>query len=394
MLEPRLISSTADLAEGIATARTAPALALDVEGNGLFAYRARLCTVQLAWTHAGSTEVAIVDMLAVDPSGLGDLLGESGPPKILHDLSFDARLLCDAGVRLGNVRDTSVAARLLGRSATGLAALLAIELGVVISKNMQQHDWSRRPLGPREIAYLAADVVHLADLDEKLRAETMRMDIDQEVDEECRFRLSSALGPPPAVRPAYLRIRGAEALDAIGLSVLRRLVELRESIASSSDLPPFKVVSNEVLLDVARRRPVTFGDLRQAWKGPLPARPGAADDFVEAVKVGLADGKIPDADRALCAGPSPPYTNARRTKEKRLTSWRRAEAASRGIDEQVVLPGHCLKSLAALDPCTLNAVAAVAGIGSRRLFRYGATFLALLRGEEVTAPLPGPNDVA
>jgi ribonuclease D len=394
MPDLRLTTTASDLERVRAAASAAPVLALDVEGNGLFAYRARLCTVQLAWTTAAATEVAIIDTLALDLSPLADLLGEAGPPKILHDLSFDARLLLEAGVRLGNVRDTSVTARMLGRRATGLAALLATELQVTISKSMQQHDWSRRPLGPREIAYLSLDVAHLASLDEKLTAEARRLDIEQEVDVECRFKLASALGAAPNVRPAYLRIKGAEALDAVGLAVLRRLVDVRERMASSRDLPPFKVVNNDVLLEVARRKPITLADLGPVWKGPLPAAPGAAQSFADAVRLGIADGKIPDADRQLCGGVVPAHATARRTKEKRLSAWRRAEAASRGVDEQVIVPGHCLKSLAALEPCSLSAVADVPGIGSRRLFRYGATILALLRGEEVSVPSADPNDVA
>jgi ribonuclease D len=390
MPDPRLTTTAADLDLVIEAARMAPILALDVEGNGLFAYRARLCTIQLAWTAGEQTEVAIIDTLAVDPQRLGDLLGDSGPPKILHDLSFDARLLLDAGVRLGNVRDTSVTARMLGRGATGLAALLALELGISISKSMQQHDWSKRPLGPRELSYLATDVAHLAGLDQKLGAEAARLDIEQEVDEECRFKLRSALGPQAVGRPAYLRIRGAEALDAVGLAVLRRLVDWREGIARERDVPPFKVASNESLLDAARRKPSDVSELGGAWRGS----PGLAPDVVQAVRLGVADGKIPDADRAMCEERTPPHAAARRAKEKRLSAWRRAEASARGVDEQVVLPGHCLKGLAAVDPCTLSAVADVSGIGSRRLFRYGATILALLRGEDVSVPSPGPNDVA
>jgi ribonuclease D len=390
MSEPRLTTTSRGLDQVLAAASTAPAIALDVEGNGLYAYRARLCTVQLAWTTVYSTEVAIIDTFAVDPARLAHLLGESGPPKILHDLSFDARLLMDAGVRLGNARDTSVAARMLGRRATGLAALLAIELGISISKSMQQHDWSRRPLEPRQIAYLATDVMHLASLDEKLGAEARRLDIEQEIDDECRFKLAAALGPPAVGRPAYLRVKGAEALDAAGLAVLRRLVDLREQIACSRDVPPFKVVGAEELVEIARRKPVTVDELGQVCRGPA----AAAADLVEAVKLGIADGVIPDADRATCGGQPGAHLAARRTKEKRLSSWRRAEAASRGVDEQVILPGHCLKSLAALEPCTINAVADVPGIGSRRLFRYGATLLAILRGEDVPVRSPDPNDVA
>src|SRR5580704_11273772 len=79
-------------------------LAVDVESDGLFAYRARVCTVQLGW----GDRVAVVDALTADVTALAELLGEGGPVKIVHDVGFDARVLAEAGVAFGNVHDTSI----------------------------------------------------------------------------------------------------------------------------------------------------------------------------------------------------------------------------------------------------------------------------------------------
>src|SRR5262245_31886098 len=122
---PAVVTEKADLVRVVGAARAAELVSVDVEGNGLFAFRPRLCTVQIAWGEGDAAEIAIVDTLAVDPKPLGELFGASGPPKVLHDFTFDVKLLADAGVELDNVRDTSVLARLLGRKATGLASLLA-----------------------------------------------------------------------------------------------------------------------------------------------------------------------------------------------------------------------------------------------------------------------------
>ena len=131
----------------------------------MFAYRARPCTVQLAWDEGG--QVAVVDTLATSIAPLGELLGPDGPVKIVHDVAFDARLLAESGIALANVHDTAVAARMLSRLATGLATLLDVELGVHIGKAMQQHDWRLRPLDDRMLEYLAADVVHLEALEQQ-----------------------------------------------------------------------------------------------------------------------------------------------------------------------------------------------------------------------------------
>src|SRR5262245_57477272 len=166
-----------ELSRVIERASRAARIALDVEANGLFAYQASLCVVTLAWEEDGQIEIAVVDAWATPIDPLHPLLGACGPVKVLHDLSFDARMLYEAGAPLGRVRDTSVAARLLGFRATGLAALLASELGVTVDKRFQQHDWSRRPLTAEQIVYLAGDVRHLLPLDDHLAKKAEALDI-------------------------------------------------------------------------------------------------------------------------------------------------------------------------------------------------------------------------
>jgi ribonuclease D len=380
-----IVTTKNDLESVVARALKAPLIAVDAEGNGLFAYRAALCTVQLAWQEGERTAIAVVDTLAVDPAPLGALLSRAGPLKVLHDFTFDVKLLAEAGVELDNVHDTSVLARMLGRKATGLASLLSADLGIVVAKELQQHDWSRRPLQPAELAYLAADVRHLAALYQKLLLEARAADIEAEVLDETLFKRESALAPPREKRPAYLRIKGADALDARGLAVVRRLVLEREVIAEEWDVPPFKVVANETLLAIAERKPTTMDDLRRIKRGISPRLASSSKRLLDAVRAGIEDGEVPADERAVEARLDRALVAARRAREKRFTTWRRAEAASRGVDEQVVLPGHCLSDLVGIDPPDAAAIAAIRGMGEKRFARYGATLLALL---ERDVPLP------
>ena len=115
---------------------------LDVEGNGFHAYRAELCVLQLAWQGADGVEIAIVDPFVVDLDPLAPIFGDDGPLKVLHDLTFDARLLDDFGLRLSHVHDTAVMAQLLGVQKSGLASLVEAHFGVVLSKTLQDHDWA------------------------------------------------------------------------------------------------------------------------------------------------------------------------------------------------------------------------------------------------------------
>src|SRR5262249_41480396 len=99
---PAVVTTHAELARVVRAALAAPLVAVDVEGNGLFAYRPKLCTVQLAWG-GDEVEVAIVDTIAVEPKPLGELFAAGGPAKVLHDFTFDVKLLADAGIELANV---------------------------------------------------------------------------------------------------------------------------------------------------------------------------------------------------------------------------------------------------------------------------------------------------
>jgi ribonuclease D len=374
----------------------AEAVAVDVEANGLHAFRPRLCTVQLAWSEQGEIAIAIVDALATPLGALAGVLGERGPVKVLHDLTFDARMLAEVGAPLARVRDTSVAARLLGFKATGLAAVAESELGVVLHKRFQQHDWSRRPLGEEHLAYLAGDVAHLLAIDARLADKARERDVEDEIADECAYKLATAFAPPRDGRPAYVRIKGAQALDPTGRAILRRLTLARDAIAGDADVPAFKIVGSDALLELARQRPSSDAAIR-ALRGPqLGGVARHAKAFAAAVRLGLEDGDVPEEDRAhfVRARVDRAAIAVRRAREAQVTAWRREEARARGVDEQVVLPGHCAQDLVQLlithdaaDPALPAHIAAIAGMGSRRLARYGEALAALAR-----SPAPAPDD--
>jgi len=146
-----------------------------------------ICTVQLAWQSA--EHLAVVDSLTAPVAGLAQLLGIDGPTKIVHDVAFDARLL-GGRVELGNVHDTAIAAHMLGRPATGLASLLASELGIQTRQGHAAPRLAPSPAGRRD-----------ADLPRRRRrppgspgarplARVTERGVEDEVLEETRYRLT------------------------------------------------------------------------------------------------------------------------------------------------------------------------------------------------------------
>ncbi len=353
-----------------------PMIAVDVESNGLHAYEPRLCVVQIATP----TDVLVVDSIAVSVSPLAAVFAE-GPSTVVHDLGFDARMLAKAGARLRRVADTALAASLLGRTSTGLASVLASELGVSHDKSLQHADWAARPLDARAVAYLAGDVWYLLRLWGVLNAEVVAKGIAQELEEETRHRLAEAEEPREDKRPFFARMKGIDRAKADDLPLLRALAEAREGLARKLDVPVFKLVANDVLFAIAREKPTSITALER-----IPgAHRGRARLLSQTLLklVTTAHPPLSDAERELLAPRSRSLPDAvlkaRRKREDRLLAWRKAEAATRDVNLQVVLPGHVLRRLAERGPVTRDDLAAIAGLGAFRIDRDGDALLSLVR---------------
>jgi ribonuclease D len=394
---PHGLIERADQVVALATRlSSAELIALDVESNGLHAYKPILCTMQLALVHDGEvSEIAIVDTIALGDAALAPLrapLGAGGPPKVLHDLAFDARILAAHGLMLGNVRDTAIAVRFLGEPATGLSSVAEARLGVKLSKELQHHDWAKRPLTPDWIHYLVTDVVHLPSLALSITADADARDITPEVQAETEYRLLTALASVDEIdpRPPYVRIKGATQLEPMALAVLRAVAEVREEAAQRWNVPPFKVAPNDALIELSKKRPSDPADVRRVRGLDRGRAVSLVASFRRAIADAVTVGDIPESERAqFFAEPTRlprAFIEARRGREQRLTAWRKKIAKERVVDEQVVLPGHCLQDIVDVQPSDLTELAEIPGIGVRRVERDGEAILAAMQ------PPPEPLD--
>jgi ribonuclease D len=59
----------------------------------------------------------------------------------------------------------------------------------------------------------------------------------------------------------YRRIKGGRELDPAGRAILRALYLAREDRARAVDRPPFKVLADQTMVEIARRRPRTPAEL-------------------------------------------------------------------------------------------------------------------------------------
>lgn len=156
-------------------------VAVDTETMGLAHGRDRLCVVQLS-PGDGSADVVQIPRGGAPAPNLKALLSDPGILKIFHFARFDlAALDRGLGVMPGPVYCTKIASRLARTYADrhGLKDLCRDLLGIDISKQQQLTDWGAETLSEAQVAYAAADVLHLHALKDKLDALLLREGRDQ-----------------------------------------------------------------------------------------------------------------------------------------------------------------------------------------------------------------------
>jgi ribonuclease D len=151
-------------------------VAIDTETQGLNLHRDRLCLVQLS-AGDGSADIVQVAPGGGNAPNLQRLLADAAITKIFHFARFDMAVLHHRlGVMAEPVFCTKIASKLT-RTYTdrhGLKDLVKDLLDIDLSKQQQSSDWAAETLSEAQLAYAAADVVHLHALKQRFDARLAR----------------------------------------------------------------------------------------------------------------------------------------------------------------------------------------------------------------------------
>jgi ribonuclease D len=299
--------------------------------------------------------------------------------KVFHDAGNDVGdLKRDFSFEFESVFDTQVAAQFCGRKFLGLETLLEAELGVPLFKvrDIQRCDWSRRPLTPAHERYAAEDVLHLLALRDRFRAELRAIGRESWAAEECR---EICRMPPSEPRQPgdCLKMKGTKHFTRRELAVLRELLEFREDLARRQDAAPFRVFSDMGLLALASQRPRDRAALAPIRGVPASFRNHRAAELLAVIRRGEA---VPD-DR-LPLRPRPERVRLGRgivMRMGRLKAWRHKAAEKVKLDPGFVLPQRLIGPIAAGNPATVEALAAIPGVQRWRVEAFGPEILAVLK---------------
>ena len=348
-------------------------LALDTEGASFHRFLDRIYLLQLSTRDRS----AIIDPLPVgSPAGLGALLESKSVEVVFHDADYDLRLLHqDYGWHVTNIFDTRIASQLLGLKSFGLAALLEQFFDVKLDKKHQRADWSMRPLTHDMLEYAAHDTRYLLQLKDHMKSDLERRGRLHWATEEFA-RLEGTRWQAEESMEGFLRMKGARDLTRPELAVLREVAHWRDTVAAQLDRATFRVMGNEVLLDLSRKGPRNVSELAAIKGVPKGILERAGADIVGAVRRGL---EVPEAE--LPKYPRPQRWNKDRDfddKVTRLKAVRDAAATRLELDPGVLCSRERLENIARTGARTVEDLATVPDLRRWQIEEMGAGFIAAL----------------
>lgn len=369
---PAWVDTPAGLAVLAADLAGRPVVAVDTESNSLHAYREQVCLIQFSTPEADS----LLDPLALaDLSPLAHIFADPGIVKVFHAAEYD--LIClkrDFGWQVRSLFDTMVAVRTLGWPQQGLAAVLEGQFGVKLNKRHQRADWAARPLTADQLAYARLDTHYLIPLRDRLSAALEAAGRLSEAGEEFErlCQLDGRAAQPEFDPQNFWYISGARDLTPRAAAVLRELFVYRERCAERLNRPPFKVLAEGTLVEIAQAQPKTLGDLKPI-SGMTERQIGRhGRQLLQAVARG---GKAP-IPRPLRFERE---DEAVLERYELLRRWRKDRAQERGVESDVIVPRDVLLEIARRQPRTAADLEQVAGLGPARRAKYGDELIRLFK---------------
>ena len=258
-------------ADAIATAAahfaTLPRIGIDLEFDDMrHRYGRHVALIQVF----DGQEVYLIDPLPLPDIAAGleplfTVLRDPAVAKVFHSCKSDILLLDELfSVNCRNIIDTSVQFTLLAAEDNNisLGRLIQAELGLEVDKGEQKSNWLKRPLTEAQKEYAANDVLYLFELTDRLSARLLELGRAEWAAQE-NIALEAVRYGRDDPRP-WSRNAAKFKISAQEMPIFRELFMLRDAVARQLDRPPYHVLSNDRLAELARQPIETPLQLRTA----------------------------------------------------------------------------------------------------------------------------------
>jgi ribonuclease D len=347
-------------------------IAVDTESNSLHAYREQVCLIQFS---SPKMDYLVDPLTLTDLSALAPIFSSQKIEKIFHAAEYD--LICmrrDFGFEFANIFDTMQAARTLGYPAVGLDRLLGDKFGVKMDKRHQKANWAARPLTSEQIRYAALDTHYLFRL---------RDVMEQELREKGRWHLAledfrrACIIEEPKGRSngvAWERFAGRKDLSARELTVLAALCDWRDAQAEKLNRPVYKVVVDDLLIDLSRNNPKHAVDLAGVGLSERQINLWGRE-LLSVIERGMK------AD-LIKRKPAQRQDDAVLRRLEKLKAWRKKVGQEVGVESDIILPKPYMQVLAENPPKDRRELGLILEATPSRLEQYGGQILKILGGRD------------
>ena len=260
-----LIDSTKSLTSLISNSLAETIISLDTEFLRERTYFPQLCLIQVATPQL----TACVDCLAdLDIQPLLEYLLEPQRIWLLHSARQDLEVIHQHSNGLPNqLIDSQIAAGLLGYAPQiGLQDLLEEVLNVKLDKTLARTNWADRPLPGPAVQYALDDVRYLSALWEILKSELEDRNRLDWLKEDCQLALNTPLVTPAVT--LWARLKGLSSMEDNVKYAALSLVEWREKCAQKLNRPRRWILSDMLLLRIAKTLPTTQKNLASIAEMP------------------------------------------------------------------------------------------------------------------------------
>ncbi|HSM23771.1 MAG TPA: ribonuclease D [Anaerolineaceae bacterium] len=364
-----LVEDLTQLSEMVSDLSKYETIGVDTESNSLFEYEEKVCLIQFS---TDNTDYLVDTIKLRELELLRDLFSSKKIEKIFHAAEYD--LMClkrDFSFEFNYIFDTMIASRILGYKSIGLSSLLDKFYNLSIEKKFQRADWGKRPISAEMQLYAQLDTHFLiglrnllySKLEENNKLELAKEDFRRITDVDAFVNNKN--------NENYWRIIKGNSLSHLQESVLIELYYLRENLAKQMNRPPFKVFSNQAIINIAKKMPKDFNQLKsiEYFSPKLVQKYG--DKVIDAVKEGLLKNNCARKEKFK---PNPSYLR----KHDALKQWRKQKGTELSVESDIILPKEHLELLAHLKDSNLQNIKVIMHNIPYRFNKFGEEILSIL----------------
>ncbi len=322
--------------------KTCSTIAVDTESDSLFVYYEKVCLIQFS---AGGKNFIVDPLVTGQLTALEPIFASKKIEKIFHAAEYDIMCLKrDYNLEFSNLFDTMVAARILGEKEFGLGTLIENKFGIHLEKKFQKSNWGIRPLSQEMLLYATMDTQFLNGLRNVLFQELEKRDLLPLAHEDFELLCKLPAGQPEPVMINWWKAAGNTDLSFQQAGALQNLCELRETAAKKRDLPPFKIASNDALLQIALQSPKNEEEIRKIKGVPPVFARRYGKSILAALEKSKTMNSIPRPTSVLRPA------NGILSRKEKLKDWRKATGEKMEVPSDVILPKSVLDRIATENP--------------------------------------------